>query len=578
MGQDQATISADTTVIDSKAIAQSQAQDVAELLRSQAGIDVASSGGAGKTTSVFLRGGNSGHTLVLIDGVRVGSATTGSFDWANLSTSDIERIEIVRGPQSSLYGADAMAGVIQIFTKTGSRGSQVTLQGEAGSYASSSGVMSVKGKTDTDIAYALTIDSLRTDSVSAAAKGTEPDPYRRTTISASVALPVGRGELALRVRNVDGKTGLDGGFPFGDVVNFTSNTKQTVNSVSLNYPLSDRVETTLQLSRSTDESINHDPATKNNNSDFRTLIDQLTWKNHLDWDAISLLFGVDMYRSKGSSGSAKLNNQLQQSAGFTALSWESAMVDLNGAIRYDRNSIASSKTTYKLGGVLHPLDGVKLTANYGTGFKAPSINDLYFPASAYSAGNPNLKPESSKGWDVGMGYQFHRERMETGITLTWFSQTYKDLIVWAPLPTNSAKWVPSNLNKARTRGLEASANFAYGPAYLQANWTYLDAKDSTTGDWLNRRAKESGNFTAGATLLGLNGEVAWHLVGPRFSGTNNTKPMAGYQKVDVRLHYAVSKRWKLTARVNNAGNKHYEEVSGYGVPGRSWYGGVSTHF
>jgi len=577
IGQNAALVSADVTVIDQQAIEQSQATTVAELLRSQVGVDVASNGGPGKATSVFLRGANSGQTLVLIDGVRVGAATTGSFDWANLSTADIERIEIVRGPQSSLYGADAMGGVIQIFTRRGVSGTQMKVKAEAGSYGTSSGGMSVTGQTESAVSYALTVNGLRTAGISAAAKGTERDPYRQLTVSGRVGLPVGEGALELIVRNVDGKTGLDGGFPFGDVLNYTSNTKQSVSSAKLTYPVNDWLESSLQISRSLDEVISHDPAVVLNNSDFRTRIDQLTWQNHIDLDAVSLLVGLDMYRSKGVSGSAKLNRQINQTAGFAVASWAGDWVDVNGSLRYDANSTTSNQTTYKAGVVVHPLEGVKITANYGTGFKAPSINDLFFPATAFSAGNPNLKPETSKGWDLGVHYQYSTDDIKAGISLVWFDQSYKNLITWqGPPPTYF--YSPANIGKARTKGLETSVNVVYDAVYLNANWTYLSAKDSATGDWLVRRAKESGNVTVGATMAGLNAEVVWHLVGPRFSAAGNKKYMQGYQKIDIRTSYAINKKWKLTARVDNVGNKHYEEVSGYGVLGRAWYGGVNATF
>jgi len=576
IGQNQASISADTTVISRKDIEQSQATTVVDILRSQVGMDVASSGGAGKTTSVFLRGGNSGQTLVLIDGVRVGSATTGSFDWANLSTADIEKIEIVRGPQSSLYGGDAMGGVIQIFTRKGTQGSKTHISGELGSYGTSSAAVSVLGKTASNISYALTANGLRTASVSAAVKGKENDPYRQFTLSGRLNLPVGKGELALIVRHVNGKTSLDGGFPLQDILNYTSNTKQSVASVKLTYPLSDSIENSLQLSRSIDDVIGYDPAGGFNNSDFRTQIDQLTWQNHIDWEALSLLTGVDMYRSQGYSNSARLNRAITQAAGFAALSGSVGMADVNASMRYDKNSATPNQVTYKLGVALHPLDGLKVSANYGTGFKAPSLNDLYFPASAFSAGNANLKPEKSKGWDIGLGYQYQHSNMKAGIHATWFHQNYQDLIVWQASPTFF--YSPINIGKAHTQGLEISANMAYQASYLQANWTYLDAKDLTTGSWLARRAKESGSVTFGSTIAKLHAEVLWYIVGPRFSSAGNQKYMEAYKKIDMRMNYPINKQWKLTARVENAGNVRYEEVSGYGVLGRAWYGGISSDF
>ncbi len=576
VANDVSQVSADTTVITRKEIEQSQKNSVADLLREQVGIHVAASGGPGKATSVFIRGGNSGHTLVLIDGVRVGSATTGSFDWGNLSTADIERIEIVRGPQSSLYGADAMGGVIQIFTRKGKTGSQITAHVEAGSYSTTSARSTVSGGTEAGVNYALTVNTLRTDSVSAAAKGTETDPYRQTTVSGRVSLPLGDGKLELIARNVDGRTSLDGGFPFGDVLNYTSNTRQSVMSARVNYPLTDYLESTLQLSRSLDESIGHDPAGGFNNSDFRTRINQITWQNHLDLDAVSLLVGLDIHQDKGNSGSAGFARSMTQKAGFASLAWHADMFDLNGSVRYDSNSVSNNKSTYRAGLAVRPLDGLKITANYGTGFKAPSINDLYFPASAFSGGNPNLKPETSRSWDVGLHYKYKSDGANAAFDVVWFDQRYRNLIVWQASPTFF--FSPVNIGRAHTRGLELSANIHFGMAYLNGMYTFLNARDSVTKDLLPRRARDKGSITAGFNMAGVNAEVSWLVVGPRFSSTGNLKPMKGYRKIDVRASYAINKQWKLTVRVDNAGNKAYEEVSGYGVLGRAWYSGVSASF
>ena len=574
IAQDQASVSADVTVITQQDIQQSQAKSVANLLRSYGGLDVAASGGPGKATSVFMRGANSGHTLVLIDGVRVGSATTGAFDWGSLSTAGIERIEIVRGAQSSLYGADAMGGVIQLFTRKGGQRSQAHVDVEAGSLASSKAAMAVSGMSASGISYALDVEGTRTQGVSAAAVGTEKDGFRNTTLSGHIGIPMGLGQLELILRSSDGNTALDGFGP-ADTLNYTSQNKQLLGSARLSYPLGERVESTLQLSRSMDQSVSRDPAGGFNNADFTTRIDQLTWQNQIDLEPVSLLFGIDTHQDRGISGSAVLNKSVTQSAGFASLGWTSSMADLNASLRYDRNSASQNKSTYKLGGALHPVEGLKISANYGTGFKAPSINDLYYPGS----GNVNLKPETSKGWDAGVAYDWHpQDSLQAGLSATWFKQDFNNLIAWAPVTPGSFIWLPSNVNQARTKGVELAAHLTAGITSLRANWTFLNAKDLATGAFLARRAKESGNVTLAVDQSGLHAEAAVHIVGARYSSTGNTKRMDAYHTTALRGSYQLNDVWSLHGRIENAENKKYEEVKGYGVLGRVWYTGVSANF
>ena len=574
IAEDPARISADVTVINEEQIKKAQAITIAELLRHQVGLNIVSTGGAGKTTSLFMRGGNSGHTLVLVDGVRVGSGSTGAFDWSLISPEDIERIEIVRGPQSSLYGADAMSGVVQVFTKTGEGKAKVRINGEAGGLASSRGSMQVSGSTENGINYALTASGQRTAGISAVAAGTEKDPFRQTQLSGRGKMPIGAGDLAFTVRQSEGRTGIDG---WGvDALNYISKSRQSIYSTKLTYPLMESWESNFQLSRSTDDSINSNPANAFNNSEIRTIIDQLSWQNIIETENISLLFGFDHHTNRvivssgiGSVSPSSYNKELRQNAAFLSLSWHSDMLDLNGSARHDRNSSYGNKTTWHTGVALHPLQGLKISANYGTGFKAPSMNQLYWPGF----GNPDLKPETSKGWDAGIRYDWDDHAIKAGLGATWFDQSVKDLIAGAP-PT----WLPSNINKAHNRGLELSGKLSFAGAYLQANWNYLLARDTGNETWLARRPKESGNILLGIDIGPLNLEGNLAIVGPRFSDPNNVTYMKGYRKTDLRARYKINPAWELTARVDNAENKKYEEAAGYGVPGRVWYAGAGATF
>ena len=577
VGEDAGRVSADVTVIDQKRIEQSQAQDVAELLRSEAGINVVGSGGPGKAYSIFIRGADGGQTLVLIDGVRVGAATTGSFDWGSLSTLNVERIEIVRGPQSTLYGADAMGGVIQIFTRKGKGEVKVAVDSEYGSrYDDLMLRMQTHGSSQSGIQYSLAGEIRRSDGISVAAGGTELDMYRLTSLSGNVGFPIGEGEVELIARSHQSKNGLDRGYPFGDVLNFTSDSRQDLVSLKGSYPLTDFWDTTLQLSQSTDELANRDPVTASNNADIKNRAQQLAWLNSLELDHFSLLAGIDLRRDRGVNPGQSLNQEITQKAGFITLALHQDMFDLHGGMRTDRNSQSANKTTYRLGSVLRPVDSVKLMANYGTGFKAPSINDLYWPATVFGAGNPNLKPEESRGWDVGIEISKKSDDLSGSLGAFWFDQRFKNLIDWAE--TSPGFWQPSNVNSATTRGLELTGSLEYGVTFLRGNWTFLDAKDDADGSWLIRRPKESGSVTLGADFLGLLAEVQVNIVGPRFSGSGNSQPMSGYAKSDLRVAYMVNDIWKLKFRVENVEDKKYEESAGYGVRGRATHFGVSATF
>lgn len=575
--EDTGRTSADITVIDRKQIEASQASSVIDLLRGQAGMDVVSSGGPGKTTSLFLRGASSGQVLVLIDGARASSTTTGSFNWGSLSTLNIERIEIVRGQQSTLYGSDAMGGVVQIFTRKGSGAPKVELGGEyAGRYGDGSGKASVSGETDSGINYALAGEARRSKGFSVAANGSEADFYRLSGFSGRVGVPVGEGEIELTGRFARADNGLDGGFPFGDQLNFTSKSDQSSYSVKGSYPLTDHWESSVTVAQFDEKLALRDPVKTSNNADITSQIQRLSWQNNFNFDAFSLLAGLDLNRDKGVNPGKKIDVTRTQKAGFATVGFHHDLVDLHAGLRVDNNDTISNKTTYRVGGALLPLSGLKLTANYATGFKLPSINDLYWPASSFSSGNASLKPEESKGWDVGIAWQRQYETMSVDTSLVWFTQDFTNLIVW--VQTRPGFFQPTNVGKATTRGVEISAAVKHDIFSLRGNWTFMDAKNSDNGTWLNRRSRESGSVTAGAALHGFEGEVQWFVVGPRFSQVNNKSPMAGYQRTDLRLAYRVNDMIRVHLRAENLTDKRYEEVAGFGVAGRTVYTGLSLTF
>ena len=585
IAENPANISSDVSVITRQDIESAQVSNVAEILRSQAGLDVVSSGGAGKTTSVFMRGGNSGHTLVLIDGVRVGSATTGAFDWGNLSTTDIERIEIVRGPQSSLYGADAMGGVIQIFTRQGSKGMQVQVNGESGTYGTTVLGAGVQGGSDAGATYAFHAETFKIDGFSVASSGTEDDPSKRTTLSGRLGFTSGKMDLNVSVRNVDAKSSVDGydpaTFSFGDLLTYEHAYKQNISSIKLTDHVSKYYESSIQYSRSTDDSRTSyglDPTNTNLNGDFITTSNQLTWQNIYDLDQSSVILGYDYHKDAAVSNSSGLDKAITQKALFASMVVEGTAAIWNASVRSDKNSVSSNETTYKLGMSWNASNSLSINANYGTGFKAPSINDLYFPDDGWgTSGNPDLVAETSKSWDAGLVYQTESATSTFKFSSIYFKQKYDHLIDWKCDPVTWA-CSPGNVAQATSKGTELSIDYNNDWALLRADWTKLSATNAESGMWLARRAQDSGSVTLGTDLAGFLIEIQRFYVGKRFNDAGNTQVLDGYQKTDLRLSYKFSDTWKIKARIENMNDDKYEEVTGYAVAGRATYAGLSATF
>jgi len=575
VAQSEAAASSDLTVIDREEIERSQTTNVVDLLRRVAGVQVNNSGGPGKASAVYMRGANSGQTMVLIDGVRVASSTVGSFEWAHLATADIERIEIVRGANSTLYGGDAMGGVIQIFTRKGGkeRGSGSVEYGSR--YRQYHTNAQFEAGAPDQLRYAVTIDEEKTRGVSAAANGVEADGYKRRTYSGHLAMPLGSSEAEMVLRQVEGKSAVDGGFPFGDVLNFNNSTKQTVGSLKVSAPMSDSWLSSVQLARFDEKLISSDPVNAANNASIRSVNDQLTWQNDLYFGPATASLGYDLRRDHGSNPGQQIDKKIDQKALFALLDWQGDGYGFNASARRDRHQLFGSARTWRVGAHLEDA-GLRLAGNVGTGFKAPSINDLYWPftvgPAGNTAGNAALKPEKSRGWDAALSYRVAADQSLAELKLARFGQRYENLIEWAP--TTPIFWQPSNVGRAVTTGYELSVRVQVDGAWLSANWNRLDGRNALNGTQLARRAKESGSLLLGFAAQGANLEWQTNIVGPRFSDPGNALPMVGYHTSDLRLSLPIEGSMQLTARIDNLYNKRYEETKGYGVPGRAFIVGL----
>lgn len=560
-------------VIKAEDIKKMNIQFVTDVLRKIPELNLVQHGGTGKLATVLLRGGDARHVLVMIDGVKVKSTTTGSFDFSGIKVNDIERIEIVKGPQSTLYGSEAMAGVINIITKKGEDKPKIDASFESGSYGMYKPSLTVSGGNE-KLDYRLTGTYFHTDGISAAKEGTEKDGYKNTSISWKFGFrPVERLELELSGRYYDARAEIDA---FGrDDLNYVQYGNHYILSGKLKFYPINIWEQILTVSRVADSLKYRDPDTAWHNADIITGMDTIDWQHNLYiFDAYTLTAGVEYREEEGENigvfdrkvvdnKALYLNNKLKV--------FKDSLV-LNAGLRYDDHETFGAETTYRLGAVydIKPA-GLRLRSSYGTGFRAPTLNELFYQDPWGSRGNLNLRPERSTSWEVGA----EKDILELAtISLTYFNQYYRDLIQWVEVAPWA--WQPQNVVKAEIEGIEATASLKVTESLsVKAGYTYLDTEDKATGKRLLRRPADK--FTVSTGLSGKNYSFIadYTFVGERDDFQTKLAP---YSIVNLSGSYNITKTLSLFARVENLLDEDYEEAGGYGTPGLSIFGGIRTSF
>jgi len=569
-------VTSSVTVITEQEIQEKKAKTVSEVLRDVPGLDVAQTGGPGGATSVFLRGGNSDYTLVLIDGVRVNSPTTGAFDFADLTVDNIERIEIVRGPQSTLYGSDAIGGVINIITKRGAGTPAVTVSAEAGSYQSFRESAGVTGATPL-LDYSLSVARFDTNGFSSADRhngNSEKDGYGNTTVSSRLGMNLeDSGRLDLTARYTGAKVDLDNCCPPVDDPNFVQDNHFGLISASYSRPLTAWWNQELVVAYNTDnlETRDPDPADSFNNYKTKTEERHLDWRHHFsisEADLLTLGYEYDGQRAnnKGSfdktisDGAVYVQSQHQVSDLFSQLV----------GVRADYNSRYGDVITYKAEGAYRvPVTGTRFRAAYGTGFHGPTLNLLFYPGFS----NPNLKPETSENIEGG----FEQPLFSNTVSLraTYFHANYNNLIV-----SSAPTYIPENIGRATAQGTELEMNYSpLKSVTLKGNYTYTGTRNEDNGQELPRRPRQkasAGLNVKPAPSFNLRFDLLY--VGKRFDDIANTQPVGAYTLLNASGSFDLTRNVQVFARAENLFNRKYEEVLGYGTAGRSAYGGLKVTF
>lgn len=553
---------ADVSVIDRETIEQAGPTTLPELLARQPGLHVVDNGGPGKTASVFLRGTSSGHALLLVDGIPLGSATTGSPSLHNLALSQIERIEILRGPASSLYGSDAIGGVIQIFTRRGAGPARVNAYIGIGSNNTREAQASVSGGNGpwsysfgasrlTTGGFSVAADPVRYQTANFALPNTDADGYRNTSYSGHVVHKFAEGqEIGATLLEAISHNLYDGGGPLVDAYN---DDKTRVYGVQLRSRINAIWTSTLRWGLSEDNSTTFAPA----RSQFATAQTQWTWQHDVLLPVGSLMLAaesLDQSVTSTTNYAIKARTVRSLIAGYQgdigAHSWQAAL-------RRDENSQFGGRSTGSL------AYGYRFAAEWqariasGTAFKAPSFNQLYFPGF----GNVNLKPEDARNLEAG----FNWERGGQRASLTWFDNRISNLIAGFPVV---------NIGKARITGNSLAYGLAQRAWRADVGLDLMRPVDEANGRRLQRRPAETAKLalTYAPSFWKAGGEIT--AVGRRYDTTTQTRAMGGYAVVNLFAAREVAMDWTLEGRINNVFDRVYENAWAYAVPGRQIFVGL----
>lgn len=564
------------TVITKEQIENSKSPLILDVLRNVPGIEVTRTQGIGGTTSIFMRGGNSAHTLVFIDGVQVNSPTSGTFNFANLTTDNIERIEILRGPQSTLYGSEAIGGVINIITKKGEGETKVTIGSEYGTHETYRETVNLSGGKE-KVDYSAGLSYLKTNGISNASSGREEDGYENFTGSVRVGrdfMDSGRVDTTLRVSHSDFE--LDGfTSPVGptDDEDRRQKTEEVFFSAKAENTFFD-IWTPSMLVSVNDTELEGIDLTEDAN-EFR--IPTRLWRaehqsdiNATDFDTVTMGFEFEVQEGENDG---KFDKQTTYNRGaffqnqieiFDGLNWTTGL-------RYDRHSSFGVHYTYRstLSYNLEEI-GTHLHGSWGKGFRAPSINELFFP----DFGNPGLNPEESKGWDVGIEKTIIENKLIFDVT--YFENDFTDLIIAASQPDGS--FIAENVSKAEAEGFESMLTFKpYSKIALIGTYTYTDTTDRGKNDQLPRRPSNRATFSLNTQpLKKLNLNLTGIMVRDRID--SNGADMEDYWTANLAAKYTFTELMAGYLRFENLFDRDYEEVTGFDTLDLTVYGGVDFTF
>ncbi len=566
------------TVITAADIARLQPQSLTDLFAGLPGISISNNGGQGKITSVFLRGTSASELLVMIDGIKVGSATAGTTPFEQIPVDQIERIEIVRGPRSSLYGSDAIGGVIQIFTRKGAGALTPSFSVTGGTYDTWESQGGLSGSVG-NAWYSGSISALQTKGINATTSdyiGYEPDAdgYRNYSGSLRGGYRFDDGaELSMDWLRIYGHNHFDAYFPAdafypGSMAEQDANENANVTQIlggTAKLPKFGIWQSSFSLGQAEDKE--HDFG-GNYGGIFNTLRNTAGWQNDFAFEPRQeLTAGVDYLKDHVFSNTPYTGTSRENVGGFAQYQGGFGKHDVQLSLRDDHNQQFGTHWTGSAAWGYDFSRDLRATASYGSAFRAPTFNDLYYPpyAPGIPASDPNLRPEKSVSGEIGLSgrpgfWNWSLNAYQTNVT---------DLIV-----LDDTTYLPSNASRSRLRGVEGQFGLRTRRWSGQLYLDYLDPRDRTSGGSnhiLTRRAaqtvridvdREFGRFSVGGSV---------NASSRTFYDDANTVILGGYATADLRAGWNFLPHWGLQARLSNVFDKHYETVQDFNQAGRAVY-------
>ena len=571
-------VTADVVVIDSERIRDSAADSVEDLLRREAGVQLSRTGGPGHSAGIFVRGASSQSTLVLVDGVRIGSATLGQVSFDAIGLAQIERIEVLRGPGSSLYGADAVGGVVRITTRRGAGPASFSGRVAAGGYGAKEGEVSFGGAGG-GFDYTASFSRESSDGVSTLRAGDlfgnynpDRDGFSRRTAQARLGYTVSPGHrVALSLVDARLRSQYDSSeyappdYAQDPSPNFGTRLDTQVWSLSYDGVITPVWTTRVQLAHNADESLDGGSFPDR----FVTRRDQYTWQNAFVLAAGQQVVAVLERLEERAQASAFASEERRHSDSLGLLyNGQFGAHRLSADVRHDDNSVYGGKTTGRLGWGYELGRGLTVRTLAGTTFRAPSFNDLYY--TGY--GVDTVRPERGRSAEIGLNWISG----DSNASVTVFRNRVRDLIAYEPdrgfCPADPSYnfGCARNINRARLQGATFTAGQRLGSLSLRGTIDLLNAKDERSGERLERRARHQETLSADFQMDAWNFGATLMSLGNRPDGGRR---LGGYATLDLQARWRIASQWQVEAKVLNVTDRDVEPVRDYRALGRQgWIG------